>query len=410
MHLSAQSSCALPGKSRDGRGGDTVAEQASKSTTSKSRAHIRSGLSLRPCCGVRFSAIICASSKQLARRQQQWVLCRAPGALRAASNSSRAAAHEVQQLVLLEQLLRDGVLLGHVLQERPDRILQLLLAQTGRGHHHLGPGRRPHGTLWLCRQPVPSCSAQNSLHRAWPQKVGRLRYCAGFQTRCTQKPERVLTRASWLWAERETKVSAAILLCAKMGNPAAAQAAGSRLLWGASLRPSSCSAPLQAHCTNSPVSRLLLRSSTVVGAMDEGTHRQLAAGSQEASPHLEVLALCRGACPSTARLTVRVHLAVTTLSTPAKSRTDSKGCCYGPHTPEGDCTQAPAFTWRPTCAAVLCGPGLDAPALQRWLADGARGGAAVSVLDAAACLAAVDPGSALGLEVAAARAVRTKVL
>ena len=90
------------------------------------------------------------------------------------------------------------------------------------------------------------------------------------------------------------------------------------------------------------------------------------------------------------------------------ARTDSTGCCYGPCTPEGDCTQAPAFTWRPTCAAVLCGPGLDAPALQRWLADSARGGAVVSVLDAAACLATLDPSSALGLEVAAARAVRAE--
>ena len=57
---------------------------------------------------------------------------------------------------------------------------------------------------------------------------------------------------------------------------------------------------------------------------------------------------------------------------------------------------------------MLCGPGLDALALQRWLADSARGGAVVSVLDAAACLATLDPSSALGLEVAAARAVRAK--
>ncbi len=69
--------------------------------------------------------------------------------------------------------------------------------------------------------------------------------------------------------------------------------------------------------------------------------------------------------------------------------------------------QGPAFSWRATCVAVLCGSGLGGGAMQRWLSDAARASKAVTVLDAAACPALLDPTSALGQEVAAAGGVRT---
>jgi len=55
---------------------------------------------------------------------------------------------------------------------------------------------------------------------------------------------------------------------------------------------------------------------------------------------------------------------------------------------------------------VLCGPGLDAPALQRWLSHSDRGGSAVRVLDLPGLLACLDPASPLGQEASAAGWVR----
>jgi hypothetical protein len=68
--------------------------------------------------------------------------------------------------------------------------------------------------------------------------------------------------------------------------------------------------------------------------------------------------------------------------------------------------QEEVFTWQPTCAAVLCGPGLDAPALQRWLSHSDRGGSAVRVLDLPGLLSRLDPASPLGQEASAAGWVR----